>query len=42
VDEVVRKLKAKGTTVLIATHQLERGVSLADQTLMLEAGRLKC
>jgi heme exporter protein A len=41
VDEVVRELKAKGTTVLIATHQLERGATLADQTLMLDAGRLK-
>jgi heme exporter protein A len=40
VDEVVRELKAKGTTVLIATHQLERGGSLADETLMLEGGRV--
>jgi heme exporter protein A len=42
VDEVVRELKAKGTTILMATHQLERGAGLADQTLMLDAGRLKC
>ncbi|HEX7192714.1 MAG TPA: heme ABC exporter ATP-binding protein CcmA [Thermoanaerobaculia bacterium] len=40
VDEVVRELKAKGTTVLIATHQLERGASLADDALMLDAGRV--
>lgn len=41
VDEVVRELKAKGTTVLIATHQLERGATLADQAITLDAGRLK-
>jgi heme exporter protein A len=40
VDEVVRELKAKGTTVLIATHQLERGTSLADEVLFLDAGRV--
>jgi heme exporter protein A len=40
VDEVVRELKAKGTTVLIATHQLERGSSLADDAILLDAGRV--
>src|ERR1043166_8450735 len=40
VDEVVRELKAKGTTVLIATHQLERGGSLADESIFLDAGRV--
>ena len=40
VDEVVRELKAKGTTVLIATHQLERGASLADDAVLLDAGRV--
>ena len=40
VDEVVRELKAKGTTVLIATHQLERGASLADDAILLDAGRV--
>ena len=40
VDEVVRELKAKGTTVLIATHQLERGAGLADDALLLDAGRV--
>jgi len=40
VDEVVRQLKAKGTTVLMATHQVERGKGLADQMLCLEAGRV--
>lgn len=40
VDEVVKELKAKGTTILMATHQLERGASLADDTIHLEAGRI--
>lgn len=40
VDEVVRELKAKGTTVLIATHQLERGASLADDSIFLDGGRV--
>src|SRR6185369_5560989 len=40
VDEVVRELKAKGTTVLIATHQLERGASLAEDAILLDAGRV--
>ena len=40
VDEVIGELKAKGTTVLIATHQLERGASLADDAILLDAGRV--
>lgn len=40
VDEVVRELQAKGTTVLIATHQLERGANLADDAILLDAGRV--
>lgn len=40
VDEVVRELKARGTTVLMATHQVERGTGLADAALFLEAGRV--
>jgi heme exporter protein A len=40
VDEVVRELKAKGTTVLIATHQLERGTTLADAAITLEGGKV--
>src|SRR5436190_19959488 len=40
VDEVVRQLKARGTTVLMATHQVERGKGLADAMLCLEAGRV--
>jgi heme exporter protein A len=40
VDDVVRELKAGGTTVIFATHQLERSVALADNALLLEAGRV--
>ena len=40
VDDVVRQLKAKGTTVLMATHHVERGKGLADEMLCLEAGRV--
>ena len=41
VDDVVRELKARGTTVLMATHQLERGARLADVALTLEQGRVQ-
>lgn len=40
VDEVVRELKSRGTTVIIATHQLERGGTIADEALMLNGGRV--
>lgn len=40
VDEVVRELQADGTTVLLATHQLERGAGLSDEAVLLDAGRL--
>jgi heme exporter protein A len=40
IDEVVRELKARGTTVLMATHQVERGKGLADDFMTLEAGRV--
>ena len=41
VDGVVRELKSSGTTVVIATHQLERTARLADQSITLEAGRIQ-
>jgi len=41
VDEVVRELKSRGVTVLLATHQIERGASLADLAMILEAGKVK-
>ncbi len=40
VDDVVRELKAGGTTVIMATHQLERGATVADDALLLESGRV--
>jgi heme exporter protein A len=40
VDEVIRDLKRRGTTILMATHQWERGEKLADQKLVLEGGRV--
>jgi heme exporter protein A len=40
VDDVVRELKAGGTTVIVATHQLVRAVTVADDALLLEAGRV--
>ena len=40
VDEVVRELKASGTTVMMATHQIERGSGLADDAILLDAGRV--
>lgn len=40
VDDVVRELKSRGATVLMATHQLERGGRLADLALTLEQGRV--
>jgi heme exporter protein A len=40
VDQVIGELKRRGTTILMATHQWERGAALADLTLMLEQGRV--
>lgn len=40
VDRVLARLRARGATVLMATHLLERGVALCDQVLFLEEGRL--
>jgi ABC-type multidrug transport system ATPase subunit len=41
VDSVVRELKARGATILIATHQLERTATVSDYALTLEAGRVQ-
>ena len=41
VDGVVRELRRRGTTILMATHQWERGARLADRALVLEAGQVK-
>jgi heme exporter protein A len=40
VDDVVREMKAGGATVIFATHQLARSATLADDALLLEAGRV--
>lgn len=40
VDDVVRELKSRGVTILMATHQLERGANLADDAVLLDAGRV--
>ena len=41
VDDVVRGLKSRGVTVVMATHQIERASSLADQSLLLAEGRVQ-
>jgi heme exporter protein A len=41
VDRLFGTLKARGTSVLMATHLLERGAALCDEGLVLEAGRLR-
>jgi heme exporter protein A len=40
VDEVVGRLRSRGATVLMATHLIERGASLCDRALVLDAGRV--
>jgi len=40
VDAVIADLKRRGTTILMATHQLERSAKLADMSLVLEGGRV--
>jgi heme exporter protein A len=40
IDSVVRESKARGATVIMATHQLGRGAALAKRAFVLEAGRL--
>ncbi|HEX6178375.1 MAG TPA: heme ABC exporter ATP-binding protein CcmA, partial [Thermoanaerobaculia bacterium] len=41
VDSVVRELKSRGATILIATHQLERTAIVSDFELDLEGGRVQ-
>ena len=40
VDAVIADLKRRGTTVLMATHQVERVARFADATITLEQGRV--
>lgn len=41
VDNVIFALRQRGATVLLATHQWERGSKLADTALVLEQGKLE-
>jgi len=41
VEAVVRELKSRGTTVLLATHQWQRVADIADKALVLEEGRVE-
>jgi len=41
VDQVVHELKARGVTVVMATHQVERVATLADAVIVLEAGKVQ-
>lgn len=40
VDRVIEQLRARGATVLIATHLLERGAALCERGLVLDGGRV--
>jgi heme exporter protein A len=40
VDRLLQRLRSRGTTVLMATHLLQRGRTLCDRALVLEQGRL--
>ena len=40
VDRVIGQLKASGASILMATHQWDRGARLADRAILLDAGRL--
>lgn len=40
VDQVIRDLKSRGTTILMATHQWERAARLADTAIVLDAGKV--
>ena len=39
-EELIRELAQKGTTVVLATHLIEQGLSLTQARLHLENGRL--
>jgi heme ABC exporter ATP-binding subunit CcmA len=40
VDQVIRDLKSRGTTILMATHQWERSSQLSDLAIVLDAGKV--
>jgi heme exporter protein A len=41
VDHLLRTIRARGSTVLMATHLLDRGAALCDEGIVLEGGRLR-
>jgi heme exporter protein A len=41
VDRLLGTLRERGTTVLMATHLLDRGAALCDEGIVLEGGRLR-
>jgi heme exporter protein A len=41
VDRLLGTLRARGSTVLMATHLLERGATLCDEGIVLDGGRLR-
>jgi heme exporter protein A len=41
VDRLLGTLRERGSTVLMATHLLDRGAALCDEGLVLEGGRLR-
>ena len=41
VDRLFGTLRARGSTVLMATHLLERGAALCDEGIVLDGGRLR-
>ena len=41
VDGVIAELKRRGTTIMMATHQIERSRSYADMEIVLEEGRVR-
>jgi len=38
--DLLTDIKGKDTTIVLATHDIERGVALADRILLMEAGRI--
>jgi heme ABC exporter ATP-binding subunit CcmA len=40
IDRAIAELKRRGATILMATHQWDRGAKLADAAMMLEQGRV--
>jgi heme exporter protein A len=40
IDGVIRELKGRGTTILMATHQIERAARLCDAAITLEGGKI--